>query len=164
MSSSSRKLNSLATPDNFQIYQGKSLNGFITRNYYYKNGIKCDALGQVPGDPGFNPENTDGQFVPITYPFKNEIIKTSGKKKKYPQRWGLDSSDVLELKKQNVENSVRNVTRTNILNNKRTKWEKKNGFSYIYPPKPSFSPFPSNKYIIPTSYRKVYYVFPWARV
>lgn len=163
MSSSSRKLDSLSTPDNYQIYQGKSINGSITRNYYYINGVKCDAFGQVLGDPGYNPNNKQGQHVPISYPTTEKKIRTSGKKKTHPERWGLSSSDVLELKKQSVENSANNQIRTNIYSNKRTSWEKKKRYSYNYPPTPSYSPFPSNRYIIPTSYKKVYYVFPWSK-
>ena len=161
---SKKKLDCLSTPDNYQIYQGKSINGSITRNYYYINGVKCNAFGQVLGEPGYNPNNRRGEHVPVSYPIENQTIRRSGKKKKYPQLWGLSSSDVLALQKQNIENSVRNKTRQNIDSNRRTKWEKKNHFSHHYPPTPSLPPYPSNRYIIPTSYRKVYHVFPWSKV
>ena len=163
MSSSSKKLNCLSTPDNYQIYQGRSLNGSVTRNYYYINGIKCNAFGQVMGETGFNPDNKQGQHVPISYSTRKEKIRTSGKKKQYPELWGLSSSESLEIKKKTIENSVRNNTRQNIRSNRRTKWEKKNHFSHSYPPSPSLPPYPSNEYIIPTSYRKIYYVFPWSK-
>lgn len=159
-----KKLDCLSTPDNYQIYQGRSINGSVTRNYYYINGVKCNAFGQVLGDPGYNPNNRNGEHVPVSYPLYNQSIKSSGKKKKYPQLWGLSSSDVLALQKQNIQNSVRNKTRQNIDDNNRTKWEKKKHFSHIYPPTPSLPPYPSNRYIIPTSYRRVYYVFPWSKV
>lgn len=159
-----KKLDCLSTPDNYQIYQGSSINGSIKRNYYYINGVKCNALGQISGDPGYNINNRKGEHVPISYPNYKQNIRTSGKKKKYPQLWGLSSSDLLQLQKQNIENSVGNKTRENINTNKRTKWEKKNHFSHNYPPTPSFPPYPSNRYIIPTSHRKVYYVFPWSKI
>ena len=30
-----KKMNGFSASDNYQIYQGKSTNGYITRNYYY---------------------------------------------------------------------------------------------------------------------------------
>ena len=158
-----KKMNGFSASDNYQIYQGKSTNGYITRNYYYINGVKCNAFGQVMGDPGYNPYNKQGQYVPVSYPSTNRKIRTSGKKKKHPQLWGLSSYDILEIKKKIIENRDKNKTRLNIANNQRTKWEKKHHFSHNYPPTPALPPYPSNTYIIPTSYSKIYYVFPWSK-
>ena len=163
MSPSTKKLDCLSTPDNYKIYHGESISGCITRNYYYINGVKCDAFGQTVGDPGYNPNNKQGQHVPVSYPIINQQIRTSGKKKQHPEIFGLSSSEMLEIKKKSIENSVRNQTRQNIKSNKRTVWEKKHHFSRNYPPTPVLPPYPSNIYIIPTSYRKIYYVFPWSR-
>ena len=99
MSLSTKKLDCLSTPDSYKIYQGKSISGCITRNYYYINGIKCDAFGQTINDPGYNPNNKQGQHVPVSYSNTNKHIRTSGKKKRHPEIFGLSSSETLEIKK-----------------------------------------------------------------
>ena len=99
MSPSTKKLDCLSTHDSYKIYQGESISGCITRNYYFINGVKCDAFGRTIGEPGYNPNNKQGQHVPVSYPIINQQIRTSGKKKQYPEIFGLSSSEILEIKK-----------------------------------------------------------------
>lgn len=174
MTNKHKKLNNQnSTMDNFQIYTNRSGNSWYPRNYFYNNGIRSDAFGRIPGDPGFQPFPSPGtQYFPITYS-PNQAIpiypssaprKGPKKSKRYPGLSNLSSSQNLNLEKQKIQNSVDNLSRQRIFNNKRNKWDRRNHYSFNYPPTPRPPPNPSIQYIIPTVFTKAYFTFDWANV
>lgn len=158
-----RPLDSLSPPEDYKIYINRSVNSFYPRFYYYKNGLRSDALGRTVNDTGFQPQNTRGQFVPITYsPEQAAPIQPSnrprfgGKKKLHPCLADLSASQLLGLQKKDIENTVSNNSRRRILAGKRNQWDRHNHFSRVFPPTPKPAPNPSSSYVIPTCYRNSY--------
>lgn len=107
--------------DTFNMAEGRSINGSITRKYYYKNGQKCDVFGRTINDAGYTPVIGIEQHRPISYVNSKPILENSStnSKKKFYKRWGLDQSLLLQINKNRLvslsEQDV-NVRGTKLLN------------------------------------------------
>lgn len=107
--------------DTFTTSQGSSVNGSISRKYYYKNGQRCDIFGRTRSDIGHTPVIGNEQHIPISYPTSNQYVnkKIDHPKKNFYKTWGLDSGTLLEINKNKLislsEMEV-NVRALNLLN------------------------------------------------
>lgn len=107
--------------DTFKMAEGRSINGSITRKYYYKNGQKCDVFGRTINDVGFTPPIGIEQHRPISYSNLKSSLKnsTSNSKKDFYKRYGFEQSLLLQINKNRLvslsEQDV-NVRGTKLLN------------------------------------------------
>lgn len=100
----SKKRNNYSFPpiqDTYQIFEGRSINGSITRKYFYKNGQRCDAFGRTTQELGYTPTLGIEQHRPISYPTSNQNINKdlNHQKKNYYKTWGLDQDLLLKINK-----------------------------------------------------------------
>ena len=106
MSMSKKKPNNYNFPplQNFyKVFEGSSINGSITRKYYYINGRKCDAFGRTINEVGFTPVRGVEKNVPISYPLSEQNIKSSSNpKKNFYKTWGMDQDLLLEINKKKI--------------------------------------------------------------
>ena len=119
--------------DTYQTYEGKSVNGSITRKYYYKNGQRCDVFGRTINDVGHTPVIGIEKHRPISYPLSNQFVdnKTHPKKNFY-KTWGLDSGLLLDINKSKLKSlsaSDVNMSSLNLLRNLEKKIEDSEGKS-----------------------------------
>ena len=63
---------SLPDRELYTVHEFKSINGWVSRRFYYKNGVKCDLFGRTVNDPGFNSNSHTAQ----TYPEPHPIVPT----------------------------------------------------------------------------------------
>lgn len=96
--------------DTYKTYEGYSINGSITRKYYYKNGQRCDAFGRTVNDVGYTPIIGIEKYRPISYPKSNQFIKHNIEhpKKNHYKIWGLDSGTLLDINKRKL-NSLSHI-------------------------------------------------------
>ena len=120
--------------DTYQTYEGKSVNGSITRKYYYKNGQRCDVFGRTINDVGFTPVIGIEKHRPISYPISNQFVNQNNThpKKNFYKTWGLDSGLLLDINKSKLKSlsaSDVNVSSLNLLRNLEKKLEDSRGKS-----------------------------------
>lgn len=107
--------------DRFNEAEGRSINGSITRKYYYKNGQKCDVFGRTINDVGYTPVIGIEQHRPISYPNSIKAFEdtSTNSKKNYHKMWGLDQSLLLRINKNKLNSIFEqefNVRGTELLN------------------------------------------------
>lgn len=105
--------------DNYQVYNSKSINGWITNKIYYINGQRCDAFGRTAVDVGF-----EGLKKELSYPSPSNNINFKIKKsKRYNEVGGIDSDLNLNIKKSNNNyfytlNKLKKINRLEFLNSR----------------------------------------------
>ncbi len=155
---------SLPDRELYTVHEFKSINGWISRRFYYKNGVKCDLFGRTINDPGFNSNSHTAQ----TYPEPHPIVPTGGKKRTRLIKETMSSSEQINLLKKKIEsdNIRENLTK---IQNYRSALQNGGSLSdfntnsnqiqpsrhIIYPPTPSKYAYPG------TVYKKKPYQFPY---